>query len=68
MRLDDSVELVDLICFLVWPLPETAMGIKYYVAASWVPQHIAGTHCLVRDTTRQLPLCGVKVLHPAQTI
>ena len=42
--------------FPVWPLPET-----HGVTASWVPYH-------KHYVTRALPLCGVKVLHPAQII
>ena len=48
------------IFFLVWPLPETAMGL-YYVTASWVPYH---KHYVIRS----FPLWGVKVLHPAHMI
>ena len=35
----------------------------YYVTAWWVPYHV---HTMIRDVI--IPLCGVRVLHAAQTI
>ena len=52
----------NLICFLVWPFPETA--IVYNATASWVPYQILVHTITLGDTS--FPLCGDKVLHPAQ--
>ena len=51
---------------VVWPLPETAMSLSttWYVTASWVPYHIPVHTYVIRSS----PLCGGKVLHPAQII
>ena len=40
-----------LICFLVWPLPETAKGILQYVTVSWMPYQVNTT---VRDAIAPL--------------
>ena len=42
----------------MWPLPETAMGALCNCLADALPY----THYVIRSS----PLCGVKVLHPAQ--
>ena len=46
------------ICFPVWPVPETAMGILCNCQVGALPYK----HCGIRSS----PLCGAKVLHPAQ--
>ena len=56
--MDDSFECS---FFLVWPLPETVMG----VLCVWlVGNTLREAHYVIRP----FPLCEVKVLHPAQTI
>ena len=45
--MEDSVH--DIVDFLVWPLPETAMVVVYYVSASWVPCRIPGIRYTLRD-------------------
>ena len=54
--MDDSVNYY--IYFFMKPLPEAKMGVLQYVAASWVPYRIPGTHYVIRPP----PLSGVKVL------
>ena len=49
----------ELICFLVWPFLETAMGIGYHVTATWVPYHMHTNY-----VKRSFPLYGVKVTTP----
>ena len=53
----DSVS--DIIYFLVWPLPETAMSL----VCNWLEGALPCTHYVMRSS----PLCGVKVL-PAQKL
>ena len=51
----------ELICYLVWSLPETAMGLLCNCLVGALP-YIPGTHYMIRA----FPSCGVKVLQPAQ--
>ena len=51
----------DLTRFLVWTLPETAMGILQYGTPSWATYRIPGIQYVIRS----FPLCGVRV-HPAR--
>ena len=58
MHTDDSVLLIDLL--LMWPLPETALdALRNYLVGAMPYKHYV---------MRSFPLCGVKVLHPAQII
>ena len=58
LHMDISVN--ELIYFLVWPLPETAMGLLCNCLVGALPYTL-----LIGDTIIP-PLCGVKLLHPAQ--
>ena len=54
-HMDDSVN--EVIFFLVWPLPETAMGLLCSCLVAALPY----THYVIRST----PVCGINSL-PAQ--
>ena len=47
-------------CFLVWPFPETAMGI--------LCNSLVGALTYTLYVIRSFPLCGVTIHHPAQMI
>ena len=71
----------ELVCFVVWPLPETGIRILCICLVGALPcmplpeaaiamlcNHLVGALLCIHYVIRPFPLCRVEVLHPAQMI